>query len=99
MFFNTKEKINLETLRPYFDAQKKILLEKNYPALLNVAPQDFESKLETVWKLFCEKTSSLKINKKGSIPLLLVVAGGDLAQKIKTINGHTELDVKNIKNS
>ena len=96
MFFKRKEKLNIDSLKNTFDAQKKTLIEKNYPAMLNMSLEDFNNILEPLWKSFSEKAGNLEIEIKGNIPLLLV-AGGNLQEKIKLIKGHTELDFNNIK--
>ena len=96
MFFNKKEKLNTDSLSKTFDDQKKILIEKGYPATLNMNLEDFNNNLESLWKSVSEKANNLEIEIKGNIPLLLV-AGGNLQERIKLINGHTELDFNNIK--
>ncbi len=96
MFFKKKKKLNMDSLRGAFDAQKKTLIEKGYPAMLNMSAEDFTNNLEALWKSFSEKARNLEIEVKGNIPLLLVV-GGNLQERIKKISGHTGLDFNNIK--
>ena len=96
MFFNKKEKLNIDSLKNAFDAQKKTMIEKGYPATLNMNLEDFNNNLESLWKSVSEKANNLEIEIKGNIPLLLV-AGGNLQERIKLINGHTELDFNDVK--
>jgi len=96
MFFKRKGKLNIDYLKNAFDSQKRTLIEKNYPAILNMSLENFNSTLESLWKSFSEKANNLEIEIKGNVPLLLV-AGGELQERIKKINGHTGLDFNNIK--
>lgn len=89
MFFNRKEKLNLTTLRPVFDAQKKVLVDQGYP----------EFELEQLWNQLAKKADGIEIAVKGTIPLLIVVNQGDVKEKIAKINGHTELNLNNIVNN
>jgi len=98
MFFKRKEKLNIDSLKNAFDSQKKILIEKNYPAILNMSLEDFNNALESLWKSVLEKSNNIEIEIKGNIPLLLV-AKGNLQERIKKINGHTGLDFNNIKSN
>jgi hypothetical protein len=98
MFLKRKEKLNIDSLKNTFDAQKKILIEKGYSEMLGVDLESFNSSLEILWKSVLEKTENLQIEIKGNIPLLLV-ANNNLQERINKIKGHTELDFKNIKTS
>ena len=97
LFFKSKEKLNIESLRSVFETQKNTLLTLGYPALLGMTPDDFTAALENTWKLLSEKVADIEITVKGNIPLLIVVEQGVLQEKIKKIHGHTELDLHNIK--
>ncbi|MDO8486475.1 MAG: DUF5701 family protein [Candidatus Staskawiczbacteria bacterium] len=99
MFFKRKEKLDLNSLKTIFESQKKILLEAGYPAILNISREEFNTKIENLWRLLSEKIDDTKINIKGNIPLLLVTGQGDIKEKIKKINGHTGLDLNKIKNN
>jgi hypothetical protein len=96
MLFTRKEKIDLNSLRTVFDSQRKTLLEKGYPALLGMSFESFNATLESSWNSFSEKTNALEITMKGNISLLLVSKQGDVKEKMKKINGHTELDFSKI---
>lgn len=98
MFFKRKEKLNINSLRNAFDFQKKILIEKEYPKMLDMSSADFDASLELLWKYFSEKANGLEIEIKGNVPLLLVLEN-NLQEKIKKINGHTGLDFNQIKNN
>jgi len=97
MFFKRKEKIDISSLREIFDSQKKTLIKKAYPAVLNMGLENFNNNLESLWKSFSEKNANLEIKIKGNIPLLLVAQQGNLQKKIKMIKGHTGLDFDKIK--
>src|SRR3989344_2402318 len=97
MFFRKKEKLSIESLRPIFETQKNTLLKLDYPALLNMSTEDFNSGLEGTWKSLSEKVADMEIVIRGNVPLLIVVEQGVLQEKIKKIHGHTELDLYNIK--
>jgi len=99
MFFGRKEKLDLNLLHAVFESQKKTLLEKGYPSLLNISPEDFNGQLENLWKSFAEQIKNIKITVKGNMPLLLVVSHGDLQKKIQKIGGHSELDFSKINNN
>ncbi len=88
MFFQKKSKINLSELQPVFEAQKKVLLEKNY--------QEFEKDMTEAWKRLEQQAENILFVKQGNISLLLVV-NSQLEKGIKTIQGHTELNLQNIK--
>ena len=96
MFFRKKEKLNINSLRPIFETQQKTLLRLDYPALLGMTEEEFNTKLKDIWKTLEATINSLEITIKGSIPLLLVVTIGDLKNKIEKIQGHTQLDIANI---
>lgn len=98
MFFTRKEKLNLDSLKTVFEMQKEFLLANDYPAMINMSPENFNSKLADLWKSLSEKIDSIQINIKGNIPLLLVAQQGNIQDKIKKIKGHTELDFNKIKN-
>lgn len=98
MFFKRKEKLNIDSLRDAFDLQKKILIEKEYPALLDISLEYFNNNLESLWKSSLKKINELEIEVKGNIPLLLVTEQGNIEEGIKKIKGHTELDLSSISN-
>ena len=97
MFFKRKEKIDTSSLRDVFDSQKKALIKKAYPAMLKMDLKNFDNNLESLWRSFSEKSAGLEIEVKGNIPLLLVAQQGNLQNRIKAINGRTELDFSKIK--
>ncbi len=99
MFFARKEKLNLDSLKTIFEMQKEFLLVNDYPVMLNMSSENFNSNLTDLWKSLLEKVDSIQINIKGNIPLLLVVQQGSVQEKIKKIKGHTELDFNKIKNN
>lgn len=99
MFFKLKEKLNLNSLRTIFEAQKKNLLENGYPALLSMSLENFNNSLEFLWKSVSEKINNIEIKIKGNTPLILVAQQGSLQEKIRKIKGHTELDFNKIKNN
>ncbi|MCX6723370.1 MAG: hypothetical protein NT094_04910, partial [Candidatus Staskawiczbacteria bacterium] len=88
MFFKKKEKFNIDSLRSTFDSQKKILIEKEYPLMLNISLDDFNNNLESLWKSILKRINDIEIEIKGNVPLLLVVKN-NLQGKIKKNNGHT----------
>lgn len=97
MFFKRKEKLNIDSLKIFFDNQRKILIEKDYPTMLDMSLEDFNNNLELLWKSLLEKVNNIEIKIKGKIPLLLVVKN-NFEEKIKKINGHTDLYLDEIKN-
>jgi GTPase SAR1 family protein len=99
MFFQKKEKLNINTLRSAFDAQKKILIEKGYLKMHGITLESFNDTLESLWKVLLEKNEHLEIKIFGDIPLLLVPQQCGLPDRIKMINGHTELNITEIEES
>ena len=97
MFFKRKEKIDTSSLRDVFDSQKKALIKKAYAAMLKMDLKNFDNNMESLWRSFSEKSAGLEIEVKGNIPLLLVAQQGNLQNRIKAINGRTELDFSKIK--
>src|SRR3989344_5517481 len=95
MFFKTKEKINLDQLRGIFDAQKQTLIRKGYQEIFG--KEIFEKEIENTWNRLQENSEKISFIKKGNVPLLLVVNFSDVKQGIEKIQGHTELDLRNIK--
>jgi GTPase SAR1 family protein len=99
MFFKRKKKPDTNSIRNTFDAQKMILIEKEYPSMLGMSLEDFNRAMESVWKSFLEKNSALEIKISGNMPLLLVAGRCDTREQIKKIEGHTELDFEKLKNN
>lgn len=99
MFFKQKEKLNMDSLRKVFNDQKVILIEKKYPEMMSISLEDFNKSLESLWESFLSKADNLEIKSFGNIPFLLVPIKGAPQERIKIINGHTELDFEKIKNS
>jgi hypothetical protein len=98
MFLKQKEKLNMDSLRKVFDDQKAILIGKDYPVIMNISLEDFNKSFEVLWQLFIDKANGLEIKSGGNIPLLIIPTNGNQEERIKIINGHTELDFKKIKN-
>ncbi len=97
MFFTKKEKLNVAELKTLFETQKDNLLKREYFKVLGMSLEEFNDRLDSLWKSVLNATANLEIVTRGNIPLLLVVGQGDLQQKITTIQGHTELDLAKIK--
>src|SRR3989344_1609899 len=95
MFFKTKEKINLDQLRGIFDAQKQTLIRKGYQEIFG--KEIFEKEIENTWNRLQENSEKISFIKKGNVPLLLVVNFSDVKKGVEKIQGHTELDLYNIK--
>lgn len=96
LFFTKKEKLNSDSVRSLFDAQKKTLIDLGYPEMLFTSIDDFNKKLESLWEEFIKKAANIEITKKGNVPLLLVISQGNVQEKIKKIKGHSELDFNNL---
>src|SRR3989344_2442064 len=95
MFFKTKEKINLDQLRGIFDAQKQTLIRKGYQEIFG--KEIFKKEIENTWNRLQENSEKISFIKKGNVPLLLVVNFSDVKKGVEKIQGHTELDLYNIK--
>jgi len=81
MFFQKKEKFNTDSLKSAFLLQKKTLIEKNYPELLNMSQVNFNNALDILWKSVEQKTKNLEVKIKGNIPLLIVVEKSNWDEK------------------
>jgi|GEM_PF-5544320 len=99
MFFNRKEKVNKDLLQSTFQEQKNILLSKEYPALLGMTTEEFNNNLNSLWKSVEQQLNSIELVKKGNVPLLLVTQQGTVEDRIKKINGNTNLDLSHAKNA
>jgi len=95
MFFQKKEKINLDTLWLVFEAQKKVLQEKGYPDMFGA--DVFEKETANAWQRLKNFAQNIEFKPFGNLPLLLVANPKDMHQSITKINGHTELDLQKVK--
>ncbi len=92
MFFKKKEKINLENLQSIFTTQRQTLLQKGFGQML--AKDVFDN----AWSQVEKNAQNITVSNFGTTPLLLVVNFNNVEEGIKSINGHTELDLTKIKN-
>ncbi len=91
MFFRKKENFNIEQLRNVFDAQRQTLLQKGFGKMFD------KNVFETAWQKVEKIAEHAITSNSGTIPLLLVVNFKNIGEGIKSISGHTELDVNKIK--
>lgn len=94
--FNKKNKPDKDALRIVFDEQLKNLIEKNYYEVANISLEDFKNQFELLWKSLEKNLVDIEFTFQGKIPLLLVTPQGDISEKLKKINGHTNLDLFNM---